>query len=188
MTFTADARWLVFVADHTADQFDDGYHLHSVYTEPFEFEDGTLALNTASEFGATTHFISDTPLDSIVIPAAGSGVSDVPDVIAVAQGACGPDRRALLGIGHEDAPVTLMDVPSRPIGFLSVDDTTATVVVATSDDGCNGPWDLHEVVVDLETSDTSASAAVADVDAAAVHAVLPTVDITLSGVLIEPFA
>ena len=40
MLFTNDARWLVFVADHTADDLQDGYHVHSVFTEPFELEDG----------------------------------------------------------------------------------------------------------------------------------------------------
>ena len=48
MVFTNDARWLIAVANHTDDDFDDGYHLHSAFTEPFALDDGTMALASGS--------------------------------------------------------------------------------------------------------------------------------------------
>lgn len=190
MLFTNDARWLVFVADHTADDFQDGYHVHSVFTEPFELEDGTAALGSAAEFGGSTHLVSDVPVDDIVLPPSGFGSLDSPGGIAIAQGACGPERRALYlpDLGEETEPVMLLDAPGSPVGFLFSDPGEARVLVATSADGCTGPFDLHEVILDLTSHATSIGIQVFSVDAAAVHFTAPTVDITLSGVVIEPFA
>ena len=190
IVFTNDALWLIAIADHTNDDFDDGYHLHSVSTEPFEMDDGTVALGSGTEFGANTHLVSRVPLDSIVVPVGGSGFGDVPNGLAVAQGECGPERRAIyLPDGNiSDEPVALSDRPSYPVGFLSSDDGHQRILVANSDDGCTGPFNWQ--VVDIDTADGTLTVGISGsgADTLAVHSTAPTVDITLSGVVIDPFA
>lgn len=188
MVFSNDARWLVFVADHTDDPFSDGrYHLHTVDVVPIELEDGVMALGSGGEFNAIAHFSSAEPLDSVVVPAGGSGTGAYPDVIALAEGTCGPDRRALLVDPGDASTTVLLDRPGVPVGFLPAEAGEVRIVVATSDDGCDGPFEWIEVIVDAEGSITFGFTGTG-ADALAIHSVAPTVDITLSGVVIEPFA
>ena len=59
------------------------------------------------------------------------------------------------------------------------------IVVATSDDGCTGPFDWYEVIVDTTTLATTIGLSGTGVDAVVVLSTAPSVDITLSGVMIE---
>ena len=54
MTFSNDARFLMYVADHTADAFDDGYHLHYRFVEPENIDD-TMVLRARREFDLSFH-------------------------------------------------------------------------------------------------------------------------------------
>jgi len=189
MTFSYDARRLVFVADHTNDGNDHGYHLHSLFVEPFEMGDGTMALGSGGEFGTAPHLASEAPIDSIVVPFEGTGAAFTQNSFAFAQGACGPDRRALYlpGPGEDQEAVVLLDAPGFPAGFLAGLEGEHRIVVATSDDGCTGPFDWYEVIVDATTLATTIGLSGTGVDAVAIHSTAPPVDITLSGVLIDPF-
>ena len=185
MTFSNDARFLMYVADHTADAFDDGYHLHYRFVEPENIDD-TMVL-TVMEEGTATSIVSDSPMDSIVVPSGGSGTSFVPNGFAAAQGGCGLDRRALYlpDLDEHDEAVVLLDAPGFPVGFLDDHEGEHRIVVATSDDGCTGPFDWYEVIVDTTTLATTIGLSGTGIDAVAVLSTAPSVDITLSGVMIE---
>jgi len=131
-----------------------------------------------------------TPVSDVRLPPSGSGSSSFPNGIAAALEACGPDRRAVLlpDLDVRQEPLVLIDLPGSPIGFLEMTDARATVAVATSEDGCAGPFDVHVVDVDLSDFTVTSMPVEAGVASASVRAIQPTVDITLSGVIIEPFA
>lgn len=188
MVFSDDAHWLVFVADHTEDEFSQGgYHLHTVNMVPFELEEGMMALGSSVEWDTAAPLVSPEPLDSVALPHEGLDAAGFLDVIAVAEGACGPDRRPLLVDPSAETAIRLVDRPGMPVGFLPAEAGEVRIVVATSDDGCAGPFEWIEVIVDAEGSITFGFTGTG-ADALAIHAVAPTVDITLSGVVIEPFA
>ena len=119
----------------------------------------------------------------------GGGLTDLPSGIALAQGACGTDRRAIyIPDGTiSDKPVVLSEQPSYPVGFLFSSNGEHRIIVATSDDGCTGPFDWAEIIVNTNNLTTLGMSGMG-VDALAVQAIAPTVDFTLSGVTIDPFA
>ena len=103
------------------------------------------------------------------------------------KGGCGLDRRALYlpDLDEHDEAVVLLDAPGFPVGFLDDHEGEHRIVVATSDDGCTGPFDWYEVIVDTTTLATTIGLSGTGVDAVAVLSTAPSVDITLSGVMIE---
>jgi len=195
MAFTADARWLVFIADHNNDEFSHGFHLHSTSVEPFKMDDGTLAVGAGSEFGMTTHLESDDLVNMLSLAPGGSGAGDVPNGLAVARGECGPNRRALFlpDMNTSQDAVVLADRPSYPVGFIGIgfkgadNRLVADIVIATSEDGCTGPFEFSLVTLDLAEF-TMIETTIAVGQNAAIQSTPPPVAFTLAGVTIDPFA
>ncbi len=150
LVFSSDASRLWFAAAHGRE-----HHLHVVDLVPVLDPDGDPMIGTVSD---DVDPVTGAPLgiQPVVTHPLGVGAvvahHDDPAVVAYATGTCGDRRATLLSLPTIDAAPTVVDLaegpaPSIPVGFLDGPAGTTRVVVALSDDGCAGPWDLWRVDV-----------------------------------------
>lgn len=179
IVFTPDASWLYFVADHG-----DAWHVHAIFLETFEFDEGELGLSTVFEENFEPVIQHTRPITGLVADTNGELGR-----IAHTVGSC-EDAEVEIAIEREDGTWLVTGTSgTRPIGFLDGEGPDdVALAYAESAGSCDETARLHTWQMDEFGAVTDSQIDDVVAEAAAIRFIPPAPVYTLHDVHIEGFA